>query len=106
MSATFVALILLSLFAVSFSSVFYVLIAGALGLSFYLINKWAKKTKEKKQTTQNLDTTTSEKNSNPQIAVESDEKQSQSKTTSQEKSTSAKPRKTSKNSPTNKEGKA
>ena len=35
--AVFVAFILLSLFAVSFSSVFYVLIAGVLGLTVYLI---------------------------------------------------------------------
>jgi chromate transporter len=106
MSATFVALILLSLFAVSFSSVFYVLIAGCLGLSFYLINKWAKKSKEKKQITQNLDTATNEENINPQPTHDKDEKQSQPKTTSQKKSNQEKPRKTSKNSPVNKEGKA
>ena len=35
--AVFVAFILLSLFAVSFSSIFYILIAGVLGLTVYLI---------------------------------------------------------------------
>ena len=38
-SAVFVAFITLSLFAVKFSSVFYILIAGTLGLALYLISE-------------------------------------------------------------------
>ncbi len=45
-SAVFLAFILLSLFAVRFSSIFYILIAGLLGLTLYLIDRIRKRGKE------------------------------------------------------------
>ncbi len=42
------AMLLCSLFAVSFSSIFYILICGILGLAFYFINTLKKKGGEKK----------------------------------------------------------
>ena len=53
MSVTFVIVILFSLFNVNFSSIFYILISGCLGLLVYLIgyikNKDKKENKEKKE---------------------------------------------------------
>ncbi len=46
-AATFISMILLSLFAVNFSSIFYILISGALGLSVYTIKYISIKRKEK-----------------------------------------------------------
>lgn len=48
-SATAVSMILLSVFAVDFSSIFYILISGALGLTVYLIGKLGKRKKEDKK---------------------------------------------------------
>lgn len=46
--ATFVCMLLFSLFAVDFSSVFYILISGAIGVSAYLVQLLRKKQKEEK----------------------------------------------------------
>ncbi len=46
--ATFASMILLSLFAVNFSSIFYILISGALGLLIYTVGYIINKRKEKK----------------------------------------------------------
>ncbi len=46
---TFTAMVVLSLFAVDFSSVFYILIAGVIGLSAYLVRRLQTKAAAKKQ---------------------------------------------------------
>lgn len=46
-SATTIAMIILSLFAIKFSSIFYILIGGTLGLIIYLISLTAKKGENK-----------------------------------------------------------
>ena len=43
MTLTLIAMIALSLFAVSFSSIFYILIAGVLGLALYLVGHFGGK---------------------------------------------------------------
>ena len=45
--ATFLTMVLLSLFAVNFSSIFYILIGGALGLFVYSIGYIKEKRKKK-----------------------------------------------------------
>ncbi len=51
MSATFVAMLLITLFSVNFSSIFFLLIGGALGLTTYLI-KYIKDKKDHERETQ------------------------------------------------------
>lgn len=46
MVATIVCMILMSVFAVDFSSIFYILISGVLGLSIYLIKLLISKKKK------------------------------------------------------------
>lgn len=51
--ATFASMLLLSLFAVNFSSIFYILISGVLGLFIYVIGYIKAKRKEKKLNDEN-----------------------------------------------------
>ena len=44
---TIICMVLLSLFAIDFSSIYYIFIGGFIGLSVYLINFYSKKKKEK-----------------------------------------------------------
>ena len=46
MSITMICMVLFSLFGVSFSSIFYILISGILGVNFYLIANIKKKNTE------------------------------------------------------------
>ena len=50
MSATFLCMVAVGVFAVSFSSIFYILISGFVGLLIYLIGYFkSKKSPEKKE---------------------------------------------------------
>lgn len=64
MSATFIAMLLITLFSVNFSSIFFLLIGGALGLTIYLIKYFKDKRDLKKSSLEenSLDDTNLEKN--------------------------------------------
>ena len=55
MCATFLSVILLSIFAVNFSSIFYIIISGVIGLFIYLIRRVQSKTANETIATQNIE---------------------------------------------------
>ncbi len=72
--ATFASMILISLFAVNFSSIFYILISGALGLLVYTIGYIANKRKQKEAASAvNSEAGESFSETNENVTVEKDD---------------------------------